>query len=474
MSIVKINSGKIGGTQFVPVTVETQISSGIGIHLVGLADQSVKESLLRVVTALQSLGYSVPGKKIVINLSPADLRKEGSGFDLAIALSIIYASGQALVPEDLDRYVVCGELALNGDVRAVAGGLLLAEYARGNGKNAVMPHGMALEAVPFGGEHEYSISVAENLKDALSILEGARPGDNHDFYNVCEGDFNDFCAREERGEGPLSYFEGLSEAGQRAVMIAAAGGFDITVTGKDDEEEGCGRRIARALRELLPARGAADVLETAKNYSAKSRAYDAALAAIPFRDVNPYAGLLSALDETVLAHGGVLLAEAFTSTPKSIRELIYASHADGQVKVSRLKSVDTYPTRYVLVTSVPQDAKLPSDFIETMRGSVQLFSYAGLAAGNVSLEDARRAVAAARSAGDGKLPSGLSSVEACTSVGDEGVDAIEQFAYRLGLSVQCISPIARVAIAISRLDGCEAVTNAHIAEACSYKFMCRA
>ena len=473
MSIVKINSGTLRGTQFVPVTVETQISSGIGIHLVGLADQSVKESLLRVVTALQSLGYSVPGKKIVINLSPADLRKEGSGFDLAIALGIIYASGQAPVPEDLDRYVVCGELALDGSVRAVAGGLLLAEYARGNGKNAVMPHGMALEAVPFGGEHEYGIFVASSIKDSLEILSGERPGGEHDFYNVCEGDFNDFCKRMET-EAPLSYFESLSEAEQRAVMIAAAGGFDITVTGKDDEEEGCGRRIARALRELLPARGAADVLETAKNYSAKSRAYDAALAAVPFRDVNPYASSLSALDETVLAHGGVLLAESFTSTPKSIRELIYASHADGQVKVSRLKSTDTYPTRYALVTSVPQDAKLPSDFIETMRGSVQLFSYAGLAAGSVSLEDARRAVAAARSAVDGKLPSGLSSVEACTSVGDEGVDAIGQFAYRLGLSVQCISPIARVAIAISRLDGCEAVTNTHIAEACSYKFMCRA
>ena len=473
MSIVKINSGTLRGTQFVPVTVETQISSGVGIHLVGLADQSVKESLLRVVTALQSLGYSVPGKKIVINLSPADLRKEGSGFDLAIALGIIYASGQALVPEDLDRYVVCGELALDGDVRAVAGGLLLAEYACGNGKNAVMPHGMALEAVPFGGEHEYGIFVAGSIKDSLEILSGERPGGEHDFYNVCERDFNGFCAREESGEGPFSYFEGLSEAGQRAVMIAAAGGFDITVMGKENDED-CGRRIARALRELLPARGAADVLETAKNYSAKSRAYDAALAAVPFRDVNPYASLLSALDETVLAHGGVLLAEDFTSTPKSIRELIYASHTEGQVKVSRLKGTDTYPTRYMLVTSVPQDTKLPSDFVETMRGSVQLFSYAGLAAGSVSLEDARRAVAAARSAGDTKLPSGLSSVEACTAVGDEGVDAIGRFAYRLGLSAQCISPIVRVAIAISRLDGCEAVTNAHIAEACSYKFMCRA
>ena len=110
------------------MTVEVDINSGIGIHLVGLADVAVKESLLRTMTALQSIGFRIPGKKIVINLAPADMRKNGSGYDLPIALGIIAASGQCDLPA-LDKYVIMGELGLDATIRGIPGALPIAEYA---------------------------------------------------------------------------------------------------------------------------------------------------------------------------------------------------------------------------------------------------------------------------------------------------------------------------------------------------------
>lgn len=469
--LVTIKSAILNGREFVPVNVETTIAPGIGIHLVGLADAEMKESLLHTVTALQSLGYSVPGKKIIINVAPSDLcKKHGSGLDLAIALGIIYASEQAPVPESVANTLVCGELGLDGSIRSVAGGLILAEHALAEGKSVVMPHGMALEAVPFGGEHKYSISVADNLKDALNILEGARPGDKHDFYNVCEGDFNDFCKRMET-DTPLSCFERLPEAEQRAVMIAAAGGFDVTVVGEKDDES-CGRRIARALRELLPTRNGADVIETAKNYSAMGRAYDAATQGVPFRDINPYASTMDTVNEVMLAHGGVLLAEDILSTPKGVREVLMANHRDGEVKIARLKRVDTYPAQSALVMSMHKDERVAPDVRDAVLRSVQIFSHAGMLPGSMTLAEARDKVLSAR--GAGAEVSRLTPVQACEAVGEDNLDTIGQFAWRLGISAQCTSPIARIALAIARLDGSKEVSNVHVAEACSYKFICKA
>ena len=454
--LVTIKSAILKGREFTPVNVETTITSGIGIHLVGLADVKTKESLFRTVTALQSLGYSVPGKKIVINVIPSDLYKKfGSGLDLAIALGIIYASEQAPMPESIANTLVCGELGLDGSIRPVAGGLILAEHALAEGKSVVMPHGMALEAVPFGGEHKYSISVAENLKDALSILEGARPGDKYDFYNVCEGDFNDFCKRMET-KAPLSYFEGLPEAEQRAVMIAAAGGFDVTVVGEKDDES-CGRRIARAFRELLPTRNGADVIETAKNYSAMGRAYDAATQGVPFRDINPYASPMDTVNEVMLAHGGVLLAEDILSTPKRVREVLIVNH---------------HPAQSALVMSMHKDGQVAPDVRDAVLKSVQIFSHAGMLPGSMTLAEARDKVLSAR--GAGAEVSRLTPVQACEAVGEDNLDTIGQFAWRLGISAQCTSPIARIALAIARLDGSKEVSNVHVAEACSYKFICKA
>ena len=144
--LINIIGAKCIGIEAIPVTVEVDINGGIGIHLVGLADAAVKESLLRTVTALQSQGFHIPGKKIVINLAPADLHKNGSGYDLPIALGIIAASGQVELP-GLGKYLIMGELGLDATLRAVPGALPMAELARGLGLDGcIFPEASAMEA----------------------------------------------------------------------------------------------------------------------------------------------------------------------------------------------------------------------------------------------------------------------------------------------------------------------------------------
>ena len=167
--LINIHCAKCIGIDAVPVTVEINISSGLGIHLVGLADAAVKESLLRTITALQSLGYRIPGKKIVINLAPADMHKKGSGYDVPIALGIIAASGQRELPL-LEKFLIMGELGLDGGVRDIPGALPIAELASSEGlSGCILPLGSALEVLEYRSIDVYGV---ERLEDVLHILSG--------------------------------------------------------------------------------------------------------------------------------------------------------------------------------------------------------------------------------------------------------------------------------------------------------------
>ena len=173
--MININAAKCIGIDAVAVTVEVDITNGIGIHLVGLADAAVKESLLRTVTALQSLGFRIPGKKIIINLAPAFMTKNGSGYDLPIALGIIAASGQRELP-GLGKYVIMGELGLDASIREVSGALPIVEYAVKSGfSGCILPVGSAMEAIEYGDTLIFGV---KNLTDVLRILEEKEdPGD---------------------------------------------------------------------------------------------------------------------------------------------------------------------------------------------------------------------------------------------------------------------------------------------------------
>ena len=155
--LINIHCAKCIGIEAVPVEVEVDITAGLGIHLVGLADAAVKESLLRTITALQSMGFRIPGKKIVINLAPADMHKKGSGYDVPIALGIIKASGQLELPL-LEEYVIMGELGLDGTVRDVPGALPIADLVSVSGlRGCILPYESAKEAVEYEGIEIYGV-----------------------------------------------------------------------------------------------------------------------------------------------------------------------------------------------------------------------------------------------------------------------------------------------------------------------------
>lgn len=225
--LINIYCAKCVGIDATEVNVEVDIATGIGIHLVGLADAAVKESLLRTITALQSMGFRIPGKKIVINLAPADMHKKGSGYDLPIALGIIAASGQRELPL-LGEYMIMGELGLDGTVRQVPGALPIVELATRKGlKGAILPLESAAEAAEF---QEGSVYGVDNLEDVLCILSGEE---------VCDGllirnRLKDRSGKEtkERMDEIMDFSEIIGQEGaKRGVEIAAAGGHNVIAFG---------------------------------------------------------------------------------------------------------------------------------------------------------------------------------------------------------------------------------------------------
>ena len=267
--LVKIHSAKCIGIEAVAVTVEVDIRSGIGIHLVGLADTAVKESLLRTVTALQSLGFTIPGKKIVINLAPADLHKSGSGYDLPIALGIIAASDQKPLPL-LEEYLLMGELGLNGEVRDITGSLAYAEMASRNGfRGCILPVRSAMEAVEF---QDISVFGIRTLEDAVRILGGAEDCSDLLVWNAPE--YVRLRDQPQLPDAVSSYMDFSEIIGQqhakRGVEIAASGGHNVLLIGSP----GSGKSsLAKAMAGILPPMSKEEAIRTSKIYSVAGRAH---------------------------------------------------------------------------------------------------------------------------------------------------------------------------------------------------------
>lgn len=353
----KIFCAKCIGIEAVPVTVEVDIRNGIGIHLVGLGDMAVKESLLRTVNALQSMEFSIPGKKIVINLAPADLRKNGSGYDLPIALGIIASSGQRSLPA-LGNYIIMGELGLNGEVREINGALAYAEMAASLGlRGCILPLKSALEAVEFKGISVYGIST---MMDAIRILSDAEDCSDLLIWNRTEY----LSLRDSKTpEGASQYMDFSEIMGQegakRGIEIAAAGGHNTLLVGSP----GSGKSsLAKAMAGILPPMTMEESLQTSKIYSVAGRSPHGAglIRQRPFRAPHYSASLPAIIGggsdnimpgEMSLAHNGVLFCDEFCEAPKKMIEALRAPMEDRKVVISRLKSKVEYPSSFMLVAA---------------------------------------------------------------------------------------------------------------------------
>ena len=353
--LIYINSAKCVGIEAVPVIVEVDITAGIGIHLVGLADAAVKESLLRTVTALSSKGFHIPGRKIVINLAPADMHKSGSGYDLPIALGIIAASEQCKAAR-IGDFIIVGELSLDGNLRYVPGALPIVERAAKNGfKGCILPEESALEAYEIDGGEVYGV---KDLDDVLRIISGEE--DCSDLLIRNSPRVRDAVIHPFRGAYP-DFADIIGQEGaKRGVEIAASGGHNLIMIGPP----GSGKStLAKAMAGLLPPMTVEEALITSKVYSVAGL-HGPGIGLIrqrPFRAPHHSSSMAAFLGggsgenimpgEVSLATGGVLFLDEYAQTPKSILEALRGPLEDRKVTISRLRAKVEYPSSLMLVAA---------------------------------------------------------------------------------------------------------------------------
>ncbi|MGN1215167.1 MAG: YifB family Mg chelatase-like AAA ATPase [Candidatus Cryptobacteroides sp.] len=359
--LIDINCAKCIGIDAVPVTVEVDITQGIGIHLVGMADIAVKESLLRTITALQSLGYHIPGKKIVINLAPADMHKSGGGYDVPIAIGILAASGQVELP-GLGRYLVMGELGLDGSVREVSGALPFADLAKKRGlAGCILPLESALEVTECEG---LAIFGVQTFDEVIRILRDEQDCSSLLIWNTARYralvlEEADTPSRHDSDVVDFSEIIG-QEGAKRGAEIACAGGHNLIMVGPP----GSGKSsLAKAMAGILPPMTAEEAIVTSKIYSVaglkrnglglvrqrpfRAPHYSASLPAI----IGGGAGVDIRPGEVTLAQNGILFLDEYGQMPKSVLEALRGPMEDRCVTISRLRSKLEFPASFMLVAA---------------------------------------------------------------------------------------------------------------------------
>ncbi|MDR3226275.1 MAG: YifB family Mg chelatase-like AAA ATPase [Prevotellaceae bacterium] len=348
--LIKTYGSAFYGINATTITIEVSVSQGINFHLVGLPDNAVKESQQRISTALIANGYKMPGKKVVINMAPADIRKEGSAYDLPLAIGVLAASEQ-IESKDLEHYVIMGELSLDGALRPIKGALPIAIQARAEGfKGFILPKENAREAAVVDSLEIYGV---ETLTEVIDFLNGKKNieatvvNTREDFFSNQRHYDVDFC--DVKGQ----------ENVKRALEIAAAGGHNVIMIGAP----GSGKSmLAKRLSTILPPLNLREALETTKIHSVAGKIdrNTSLLTVRPFRSphhtISDVAlvggGTYPQPGEISLAHNGVLFLDELPEFKRTVLEVMRQPLEDRKIAISRAKLSIEYPANFMLIAAM--------------------------------------------------------------------------------------------------------------------------